>query len=141
MSEISGDDPPIRRVRTSRSELAKVFQTPRLIKEFEDLTANVQEVLPSAIASTELVANNALVGANEAQARGDSARAAVDRLAPTVQALETATAAYRGDADLRHLSLRIEQLEVLTTTLLRANSEIPRLEKRLAALESLVIGA
>lgn len=136
------DDLEFRTVKTSRAELQSFLPTPRLIKAFEDLTANVQVGLPAALEATELVAQNGLLGAAAALGRAESARGAADKLVPAVQALESEAANDRGlSSEVARLTRRLEQVEILAQALNRANSEIQRLQSRIANLETLTMGA
>lgn len=144
MSEADDSEmlPNMRRVKVNRTELASFLPTPRLIKAFEDLTANVQQAIPDAIKTGDNTAVNALLGASLALGRGESARSSSDRLVPAVQALESRGATDRLlSGELARLARRLDQVEALVQALTRANSEIQRLQSRIAQLEALVIGA
>ncbi len=168
MSELDEDAdsiPNMRRVRTNRSELQTFLPTPRLIKAFEDLTANVQEAIPAAIMEGDAVSQAALFGAETALGKAESARGAVDQLIPLVQQLinematdrslsgnlaristrleqmETLVRGANVRSDINRLTRRVEQVETLVIALGRANTEIQRLQSRIANLETLTLGA
>lgn len=137
MSENFEDN--MRPVRLSRADLQQFLKDPKVIKQFENLVYNLQNLVPPAIDEGNAIALDAQTSAAFAQEAANTARGLSDKLTMITRDLVALQGVQRAPGgDIQRLVQRVEAMESTLLALTRANCTF-QLAQRVAYLEGMLL--